>query len=140
MKRQVSLAAAGVMIVSVFATSGACSRNPPDSVGRTEITSGHPDTDMPGPTTAADKERLRRAEEAATRDLQITTELRHRLEIDDGLSRKGKSVAIVPIDGKVTLRGSVANAEEAAAIVDKARTLPNVVAVEDFLEYAPSEL
>jgi hypothetical protein len=125
------------MLMGALATT-ACSRNPPEPVGHTEITAGT--ADMPGPVTPEDKERLRRAEEAATKDLQITTELQKRLDNDEWLSRKAKSITIITVDGKVTLRGSVASAEEAAAIADKAKTLPNVIAVENLLEYPPSEL
>ncbi|MDB4993115.1 MAG: hypothetical protein JWM74_547 [Myxococcaceae bacterium] len=119
-----------------IATTGACSRQSPEPVGHTEITSG----DMPGPVTSAERDRLRRAEARATEDLKITSELQRRLDIDESLSKKGKSVTIITVDGKVTLRGQVSNPEEAEAIVDKARSLPNVIAVENFLEYPPPEL
>jgi osmotically-inducible protein OsmY len=114
----------------------ACERHQ-ERVGRTEITSGT--MDMPGPTTSEDKEQLRRAEAAATRDLGITVDLQRALDDDEALSRKAKSVTILTIDRRVTLRGQVANAEEAAVVVDKARNVPGVVAVEDLLEYPPSE-
>jgi hypothetical protein len=142
MGREVSRIGAmtGAMLMGAMAiaSAGGCSRHPPEPVGQTEITSGH--TDMPGPTTPEEKDRLRRAEARATEDLKITAELQRRLDIDDTLSQKGKRVTIITIEGKVTLRGQVANPEEAEAIVDKARSLPNVIAVENFLEYPPPEL
>jgi osmotically-inducible protein OsmY len=137
MTHEVSRTAAAV-VISVAAMTSACSRSPPERVGHTEITSVR--TSVPGPATAEDQERLRRAEEAATQDLQITVDLQRRLDVDDALSVKGKSVTIITVEGKVTLRGSVANAEEAAAIVDKTRSVPGVIAVENLLEYPPSEL
>lgn len=69
-------------------------------------------------------------------DLKLTQEIRKAVMADDGLSMNGKNVKIITADGKVTLRGPVASAEEKKKIAAHARQCAGKIPVVNQLEVA----
>lgn len=71
-------------------------------------------------------------------DLKLTQEIRKAVMADDGLSMNGKNVKIITADGKVTLRGPVASAEEKKKIAAHAKHSAGKVPVVNQLEVTDS--
>lgn len=69
-------------------------------------------------------------------DLKLTQEIRKAVMADDGLSMNGKNVKIITAEGKVTLRGPVASAEEKKKIAAHARQCAGKIPVVNQLEVA----
>jgi osmotically-inducible protein OsmY len=67
-------------------------------------------------------------------DVRITQEIRKAVVEDDALSVNGENVKIITVDGVVTLRGPVANAQERASIEAKAKGVAGVTRVDNQLE------
>jgi osmotically-inducible protein OsmY len=67
-------------------------------------------------------------------DRTITQEIRKRVTDRDGLSTNAQNIKIITVDGVVTLRGPVKNAQEKSTIVSIAKQAPGAKRVEDQLE------
>ena len=67
-------------------------------------------------------------------DIAVTREIRKRIVDREALSTNAKNVKIITIDGVVTLRGPVDDANERLAIADIAKSTPNVKRVDNQLE------
>lgn len=67
-------------------------------------------------------------------DRALTSRIRVALVENDHLSVSGKNVKIITRDGKVTLRGEVANEAERAAIKAAAESVAGKENVSDYLE------
>lgn len=67
-------------------------------------------------------------------DRTITQKVRQILMNDDVLSVNAKNIKIITVDGKVTLRGPVANAREKAEIAKKVHQIEGIKSVENHLE------
>jgi hyperosmotically inducible protein len=69
-------------------------------------------------------------------DVSISRQIRHALVDDKQLSTEAKNVKIITIDGAVTLRGPVKNAQERADIEAKAAQVAGEANVHNQLEVA----
>lgn len=67
-------------------------------------------------------------------DRSVTQQVRQALMADAALSMNAKNIKIVTQNGKVTLRGVVASAEEKSSIEAEARAVPGVLECDDQLE------
>jgi len=67
-------------------------------------------------------------------DIAITAAVRKALMDDSALSTTAENIKVVTQNGKVTLRGVVATAEEKKNIAAKVKALPGVVSCDDQLE------
>lgn len=70
-------------------------------------------------------------------DLDATAEIRRRILRNTAMSLKGQNVKVITVDGKVTLRGPVASAEERKIIEQIARDVAGPSKVNSELEVAP---
>ena len=70
-------------------------------------------------------------------DRALTSRIRVALIENDQLSVSGKNVKIITRDGKVTLRGEVANEAERVAINSAAESIAGKENVSDYLEVKP---
>lgn len=69
-------------------------------------------------------------------DVDLTQKIRSALMEDDSLGTNAKNVKVIAVDGKVTLRGPVADARERARVVEIASQAARPAAVADELEVA----
>ena len=67
-------------------------------------------------------------------DLQISQNIRKAIVADDSLSLDAHNVKVITSGGVVTLRGPVKSQQEKAAIDAKAKQVPGVTRVDNFLE------
>ncbi|MDP1879865.1 MAG: BON domain-containing protein [Parachlamydiaceae bacterium] len=67
-------------------------------------------------------------------DRTITQKIRQIIVDDDSLSTNAKNIKIITINGVVTLRGPVANAQEKEIIVSKVSRVPGIQNVDNQLE------
>ncbi|MBX9605962.1 MAG: BON domain-containing protein [Gammaproteobacteria bacterium] len=67
-------------------------------------------------------------------DVDLTQKIRSALMEDDNLGTNAKNVKVIAVDGKVTLRGPVADAAERAKVVKIASQSASPAAVVDELE------
>lgn len=67
-------------------------------------------------------------------DITITQQVRREIMADSSLSLSAKNVKIIASQGKVTLRGTVANEREKSGIEEIARKAPGVTTVDNQLE------
>jgi osmotically-inducible protein OsmY len=70
-------------------------------------------------------------------DVRITREIRQAIVDDDSLSTNAHNVKVITVDGVVTLRGPVDDAEEQARVVSVARGVEGVKRIENQLEVTP---
>lgn len=68
------------------------------------------------------------------KDLAITTRIREALIADNTLGTDAKNIKVITVNGQVTLRGPVANADEHAKVVDIAKDLGLPTELHDELE------
>ena len=69
-------------------------------------------------------------------DRTVTQQVRKAIVADDSLSTDAKNVKVITVDGVVTLRGPVANAEERNKVAAKVNGVPGVKRVDNQLEVA----
>ena len=67
-------------------------------------------------------------------DLELTRQIRSAINQSGELSTTAKNIKIITANGKVTLRGPVNTAAEQQQIVDKAKAIQGVTAVDNQLE------
>lgn len=67
-------------------------------------------------------------------DIKLTKDIRKEINQRKGISTNGKNVKIITLDGVVTLRGPVANAEEKQLIIDIAGKIAGATKVKNQLE------
>jgi hyperosmotically inducible periplasmic protein len=67
-------------------------------------------------------------------DIALTKVVRQALIADASLSTDAKNIKVISQNGKVTLRGVVANQDEKESILAKVRALPEVQGCDDQLE------
>jgi osmotically-inducible protein OsmY len=67
-------------------------------------------------------------------DREITRQIRRAITANDSLSTTAKNIKIITVDGKVTLRGPVKNAQEQAAIETATKGVTGVSSVDNQLE------
>ncbi len=72
---------------------------------------------------------------SAPRDLAITTRIREALVADDSLGTNAKNIKVIAVNGHVTLRGPVGNAEEHAKVVAIAKSIVTSTDIHDEIEH-----
>lgn len=105
---------------------------------------GHTHEDEPTAKAADDTGRNKRdrapgavtadQQKNAKSDLKLTAEIRRALTKDKSLSMNARNIKVIARDGKVTLRGPVANAEQKRSVEAKAEEIAGVGAVTSELE------
>lgn len=67
-------------------------------------------------------------------DRTVTQKIRQAIMADNSLSTNAKNIKIITINGVVTLRGPVANAQEKDNIAQKVKNIQGIVKVDNQLE------
>jgi hypothetical protein len=117
---------------------GACDRDNPTSTTRTTSGSAPADDtkinerDQPGGVARTAPTPLDQGNDSD--DLAVTKRIRKALIADDTISSDAKNVKIITVDGVVTLRGPVRNAEEHAKVARIAESLAPPDRVNDELD------
>jgi len=119
-----------VLVVAVLAAIG-CNRTESnsDQMTASDNTARNERDREPGALTPTDQ-----AENAT--DRTITQQIRQEVMKGDDISTDGKNVKIITLDGVVTLRGPVQNAQEKQQIVQAAQHVDGVKRVDNQLEIA----
>lgn len=127
------------MVVWVVLTAAGCTR--------TEAPASESSNKASAPNVAADNTKKNEGDQGASAltpgdqaenavDRTITQQIRQVVVKEDDLSSDGKNVKIITVDGVVTLRGPVQNAQEKVLIAAAARRVEGVKRVDDQLEIA----
>lgn len=113
-----------VLILGLTVILTSCQNNPPSpKADNTEVNvRDREDTLTPADQSEKDSDR------------RITQKIRQIIIEDSALSQNGKNIKIITIDGVVTLRGPVNNAQEKNNIVNKAKNTPGVTDVNDQID------
>lgn len=114
-------------------TTGKAHTHEDESAGKAKDNTGRNKRDREAGAITADKQ------SNAKRDLKLTAEIRRAITKDKSLSMNARNIKVITLDGKVTLRGPVANADQKKAIETKAEEIAGAGAVTSELEVKAKE-